>query len=118
MHWNGSSWTQVTSPQPAISPPVNVLAKVAATSAKNAWAVGYYAIGTSYQTFVARWNGTSWRQAISPDPGGPQGTSMLEDIAATSASNAWAVGLFGNTTGGGSLVLHRDGTAWAQVPSP
>jgi hypothetical protein len=35
-------------------------------------------------------------------------------VAATSATNAWAVG----TLGGGALMAHWNGTAWKQQPSP
>src|ERR1700758_502951 len=39
---------------------------------------------------------------------------FFNGVAATSASNAWAVG--GNN--GSTLIAHWDGTAWKQVPSP
>lgn len=46
-------------------------------------------------------------------------TGLLAGVAATSASNAWAVG---NTraagTGNKTLILHWNGTAWTQVPRP
>jgi hypothetical protein len=55
-HWNGSAWNQVPSP----SPPQSGLADVAATSARNAWAVGSYG-STHPETLILRWNGTSWK---------------------------------------------------------
>jgi hypothetical protein len=56
-HWNGSSWALVPSPNPP-SFVVNVLLGVAATSPRNAWAVGT----TDYQsTLIAHWNGTAWK---------------------------------------------------------
>jgi len=39
LHWDGTAWTQVPSPNPARD---NVLTGVAATSASNAWAVGSF----------------------------------------------------------------------------
>ena len=40
-------------------------------------------------------------------------------MAATSASNAWAVGTTSTTaTVGQTLIEHWNGTAWKQVPSP
>ena len=59
---------------------------------------------------IAHWNGTSWKQV--PSSGLPGG--RLSAVAATSASNAWAVG---GTNSGQSLILHWDGTSWKQVPS-
>jgi hypothetical protein len=38
----------------------------------------------------------------------------LAGVSALSSSDAWAVGALGTKT----LVLHWNGTAWAQVPSP
>jgi hypothetical protein len=80
---------------------------VAATSAGNAWAVGYAGSISSAKTLIARWNGTAWKQIPSPTPAGG---GELSGVAATSASSAWAVG--------GNLILRWNGTAWKQVPNP
>src|ERR1700722_4814221 len=46
----------------------------------------------------------------------------LAGIAATSASNAWAVGNYsvyqGNAPVSKTLIMHWNGQAWTQVPSP
>jgi hypothetical protein len=41
-------------------------------------------------------------------------------VAATAASNAWAVGssIASNVSGYKTLILHWDGKTWKQVPSP
>jgi hypothetical protein len=54
--WNGSAWKQVPSPNPLGAG--NLLAGVAATSAANAWAVGYT---SAQQAFILRWNGAAWK---------------------------------------------------------
>jgi hypothetical protein len=41
----------------------------------------------------------------------------LAGVAAISARNAWAVG-FTSSTGTQALIVHWDGSAWTQVPSP
>jgi len=60
LHWNGSQWRRETSPSPAGSA---VLLGVAATSARNAWAVG--ATGGLFEpgarALVLRWNGHAWQ---------------------------------------------------------
>ena len=111
LHWNGTSWRQETSPEPGLT--TTILSKVTATSASSAWAVGYYSIGLTWRPLVLHWDGTSWTQAVSPDPGGSAADDMLNDVAATSASDAWAVG-----SGSGALILHWDGTRWTHVSSP
>jgi eukaryotic-like serine/threonine-protein kinase len=90
------------------------LEAVAATSASDAWAVGFDGSGN---TLIEHWNGTGWKREPSPSPG-PSGVyagGRLVAVAATSATNAWAVG---GTNSGQSLILHWNGTSWRQVPSP
>ena len=110
LHWTGTAWKQVPSPTPAGGRKAGAaLRSVAATSADNAWAVGVSGCGcmpSSYWPFILRWNGTAWKQV----PSAIQSVSTsLSAVAATSQSNAWAVG----TTGTGkTLIEHWNGTAW------
>jgi len=55
LHWSGSTWKHVPSPNPATS---NALQGVASASAKSAWAVGFTAAG---KALILRWNGTAWK---------------------------------------------------------
>src|SRR5215469_5006693 len=80
------------------APPSGALYGVAATSATNAWAVGYRFNGTTRQTLVERWNGTSWAQEKSPNPGGNANDNWLLGVSALSARNAWAVGFYSDGT--------------------
>ena len=119
VHWNGSSWKQQHSPNPGSA--FNTLTGVAATSPTNAWAVGDSCTncGTDSEstgTLTLYWNGTAWKQQSSPSPG--SFITYLDGVAATSATNAWAVGAYSTRTTGGSLIEHWDGTAWKQQPSP
>jgi hypothetical protein len=94
VHWNGTAWKQQSSPSPGGSS--DQLEGVAATSAANAWAVGF-----SSAALIVHWDGAAWKQQSSPNPG-----AGLGGVAATSAANAWAVG--GYRKGGIShtLALH------------
>ncbi len=116
-HWNGTIWAQEPSPSPSASGN-NFLSAVTATSASNAWAVGYYGTDPADHTLIEHWNGTRWKQLPSPNPGGPARTNVLYSVAATSASNAWAVGYYYTGTANQTLIEHWNGTAWAKVPSP
>jgi hypothetical protein len=100
VRWNGTAWKHVASPSPAGN---SLLTAVTATSARNAWAVGY--TRNSDKTLIVRWNGTAWRQVPSPTPGQ---FSELAGVAATSARNAWAVG----SDLSGVILQHWNGTAW------
>ncbi len=116
-HWNGTIWAQEPTPSPSSSGN-NFLRGVAATSASNAWTVGYYGTDPVDQTLIEHWNGTTWKRVPSPNPGGSARLSILYGVAATSATNAWAVGYYNNGTATQTLIEHWDGTTWAKVPSP
>jgi hypothetical protein len=116
-HWNGTAWIMVPSPSPGNS--FNKLNGVRVVSANDAWAVGVYADGgTSRKTMVLHWNGAAWTQVASPSPGGSGTDNYLFAVAATSPSDAWAVGEIVTSTGIQTLILHWNGTTWTQVPSP
>ena len=106
LRWNGTQWSQVTSPTPDGN---DQLRSASATSASNAWAVGASSDGS--KTVILHWNGTIWKQVASPSPTADNG---LLGVAATSASNAWSVGF----TGTGTLILAWNGKKWAKIPSP
>lgn len=114
LHWDGTTWKQVPSPNPGVPrTPNNFLTGVAATSATNAWAVGWFngRSGLS-RNLILRWDGHSWRQVPSPNPGT---FDRLSGVAATSAGNAWAVGMRDDQK---TVILHWNGSQWRQVASP
>ncbi|MHB1433313.1 MAG: hypothetical protein ACYCVZ_14480 [Streptosporangiaceae bacterium] len=89
-----------------------------ATSASNAWAVGTYEALGWQQALIEHWDGTAWTIVPSPDPGGPGANNFLYAVAATSPSNAWAVGSYRKSGAWHTLIEHWNGTAWAVTPSP
>jgi hypothetical protein len=119
LQWDGQSWAQVPSPQGDPSR-LNQLTAVAATSASNAWAVGTYDNGHAHQTLILHWNGRTWNRQPSPDPGGGSRFNTLTAVAATSGTNAWAVGSANIRMADGllfvrSFLLHWDGQTWTRV---
>jgi len=113
-HWNGKSWARVSSPNPGT---YDQLWGVTATSASNAWAVGFTDTASVFRTLILHWNGKAWSQVASPTPS--NGGLALYGVTATSASNAWAVGYSAvYAEGWKTLILHWNGKAWTQVPSP
>jgi hypothetical protein len=102
----------VTSWQPVPSAPVHgSLADVSASSATNAWTVGTWG---QKHTLAEHWNGSTWKQVPTPNPGR---RSFLSAVVAISPTDAWAVGQFGNF-GRGALLVHWDGAAWHRVALP
>ncbi|MEZ4771327.1 MAG: hypothetical protein R2844_23275 [Caldilineales bacterium] len=90
LHWDGASWSQVTSPT------AKGLDALAMVSAADGWAMGS-------ETTMLHWNGVDWGVI-----------SEAADLPATTfltASDGWAVG-------SGGSIQHWDGSAWSPVASP
>ncbi len=95
----------------------NELFGVRAVSGTDAWAVGYdVTSGSTDKTLILHWDGTAWTQVASPSPGTTG--AVLEAVAATSATDAWAVGSSFTADTEKTLTLHWNGHKWAQVASP
>lgn len=119
-HWNGRRW-KVVFRGLNVSQNADDFVGVAATSATSAFAAG--TISSQYAfPLIDHWDGATWRQDRTPTPGGDCGcAAILTGVAATSRSNAWAVGDYeGDSTALLTLILRWNGKAkaWVQVPSP
>jgi len=110
LHWNGSTWQHVKSPHPGGFNGDELLG-VTAIAANDTWAVGDFLDPSTAisRSLAVRWNGSSWQQVPSPSPAGG---ATLNGVAATSASNAWAVGgdFAANTEH--ALILRWNGRTW------
>ncbi len=117
-HWNGTTWKTQSSPCPKGAQECG-LSGVAATSATNAWAVGHFTGSAGEnRVLVEHWNGQAWKVQTSPNPTGAN-TAGLTGVAATSATNAWAVGsYFQQGAGALTVIEHWDGKTWTIEPSP
>lgn len=116
-HWNGSTWSVASSPNPAGSGNSQLLG-VTALSPTNAWAVGsYFVTDGARRTLIERWNGKAW--SIVPSPNPTTNNTELDSVIAISDTNVWAVG---DSTSDAqilqTLVEHWNGSAWSIVPSP
>ena len=103
LHWNGSTWSRVTSPNLGAQ---TVLKDVIALSPTDAWAVGY-ASGSG--ALALHWNGTSWTTATPPALG------SLDTVSALSASNLWASG---SDSEGRLQFANWRGSSWTLTPAP
>ena len=112
--WNGSTWRQIAAP--AVLHRDESLLAVGASSATDAWAVGFTkTVGAAGRfPLAAPWNGMAW--TIVPTPTLTGGSmSTLTGVVDFSPTNAWAVGRGRN---GAALAEHWNGSTWSVVPVP
>src|SRR5207244_1717372 len=72
--WNGTSWSIVPSPNPT-NATFSVLNGVSCPTTTSCDAVGSYFDGSTNNTLVEHWNGTSWSIVTTPGPAGATGPS-------------------------------------------
>ena len=123
-HYNGTAWSVVSSPN--VGSGDNILYGVGATSATNAWAVGFSSDASGIQhTLIEQWNGVSWSVVPSPNIGGSaRPLNFLFSLSAVSSTNAWAAGAAyaksppnTPTPSAENLTVHWDGSTWSAVPT-
>jgi hypothetical protein len=112
-------WTVVSSPAED-----GELESVTVVSARNAWAVGYRAATGGDKTLIEHWNGSKWSVVSSPDVarvGASPADNQLRGVAASTASNAYAVGVVESAASSSierTLLLRWNGRKWVTVASP
>jgi hypothetical protein len=112
-HWDGSAWTVV--PSPNVGSSRNELYGVAAASASDVWAVGYYVGASGSETLIEHWNGSAWAVVSSPNGGSP--ANWLWGAAVVS-NDVWAVGFYQNGVGAPTQTLVERYTACPPTPTP
>jgi hypothetical protein len=115
MHWNGSAWTILPSPDPATPSTFNgvrqTLNGVAEISPADVWAVGN-TVDTVSGSFLPdkpiamHWNGTAWSVTTLPSSSG----NLLASVAASSPTSVWAAG--------SNAIVHWNGTSWTPETTP
>ena len=131
LHWDGTKWKDIANLPTARDAE---LAAVTAIGPDNIWAVGSYrnAYINGLRTLVMHWDGALW--SVVPSPSETSSTtsskassitstmtySNLNDVAATSPDDVWAVGSYRTSTQkqNQTLLLHWDGKVWDHIPSP
>ncbi len=89
VHWDGSTWTQMPSPNFQSD---SFLQGVAAVSSDAVWAVGasYNEATSTDATLVLFWDGSSWASVSSPNP---EAANFLQSVTATGIDDVWAAGI-------------------------
>jgi hypothetical protein len=106
----------------------STLNAVAALSTSDAWAVGFQNDNNinDSRTLTLHWDGVSWRDVRSPNPGSPPSCrnantgNDLTSLAAVAANDVWAAGFsFTCTTVDlEPMMIHWDGQGWKVVRTP
>jgi hypothetical protein len=106
MHYDGNSWSLVTSP--AVH---GELRYVAAFSHNDVWAAGTEINGP----LIVHWNGSSWSKKATP-PGADRG---LRGLDAVPGGELWTLGLADDGSGSPSKTFLEvwDGNSWSDVPT-
>lgn len=110
LHWNGTRWTRVASPNPTH---YNTLTSVRTVSSANIWAVGCHGANvacSANDTLILHWNGTKWTKVASPHPGAAG--DRLGSVSAHTGGDLWAVGGAATSNQTAILILHWNGTRW------
>lgn len=118
--WNGTSWKVQSTPNPS-GELTSSLGSVKCVSATNCTAVGWWQSlsNDGDQMMAERWNGTSWKLQLIPNPAGIA-DSQLNAVACTSATNCMAIGGYVDGPIGDNLAEHWNGTSWKYqlIPGP
>jgi hypothetical protein len=108
-HWDGHTWRRVGTPD--ATRPFHILEGVVAVSVNDAWAVGERiaagGVGPTRE-LIEHWDGSAW--TITPT----NGPASLFDVAASGASDAWAVG---PSNANAASIEGWDGTTWTPTPT-
>ena len=114
LHWNGTTWTTVSAPNPGLG---GGLAGITGFGASDVWAVGAYGINLAGDAspLVVHWTGSAWAQVSAPTTGS---SALLANVGGVSSGDLWAVGASVQSGTYQTLTEHWTGASWAIVPSP
>jgi hypothetical protein len=102
-HWDGHSWTRT----PSDAPRNAQLTAVVAIAPGDAWAAG---LSSGRHPWIEHWDGAAWHRVMLP---GAVYHATINDLAATSSSDVWAVG--SSFRGLHPRLLNFDGQRWRAV---
>jgi hypothetical protein len=98
--WNGSSWSVVSSPNPAVNYGATLLSVSCSPWSSSCTAVGRYVSAAEFElegaateekTLIESWNGSEWAIQSSPNPEGRK-FSILNSVSCPSLTRCMAVG--------------------------
>jgi hypothetical protein len=93
IHWNGASWSVVSTPAFDNSVSNEALIGIVALSSGDIASIGQFMQSSVQHTLAEHWNGSSW--TLVPSPNAEFSSNRLSGIAATPTGTLWAVGTTG-----------------------
>jgi hypothetical protein len=113
-HWDGSTWTLVSTPAPGQQSYLNA---VTAIGPDDVWAVGReYARPGVFHALSEHWDGSAWT-LVDADTGGESWHELLA-VEAISSTDVWAVGQqYEFFSPFHTLAQHWDGVTWTMSPT-
>ena len=130
LHWNGTTWSLASVPNPGGTGPndINLLDAVRCASAKDCWAAGLagkVSGSLRIRNNMLHWNGKKWSHVFVPAPGLTKKGSFseLDGLSCTSAANCLAVGTYLAATSTSSAkvlneILRWNGRKWVMASTP
>ncbi|TDU02521.1 hypothetical protein EDD99_0919 [Streptomyces sp. 846.5] len=120
-HWNGAAWKLVKAPVPAATVLTSAgFLEVSGADSRDVWAVGWAQVRGAgdgpnghLEGLVEHWNGTGWKPVPLPKLAGGWALNAVTEI---NPHDLWAVGM--TMDDDQPVLLHSDGHAWTQVPTP
>jgi hypothetical protein len=119
-HWNGTTWSIVSSPSPT-GATVSALGGVSCATVTDCSAVGTVLAASAAKVLAEHWDGTRWSIVTAPSPSGSNDTELTA-VSCAAATNCVGVGYSvassTSDTTAKTLTEHWNGTTWSIVPSP
>jgi hypothetical protein len=109
MHWDGTRWSTVDSPNPGDGE--HVLSSASAGAADDVWFAGHSRLGNSFRSLILHWDGTGLRATYPEHAVAPAGAA----IGAVSSAGGTVLAVGGRALGNGGtepLLLRWTGSVW------
>jgi hypothetical protein len=112
--WNGQSWSQVNSPNPAGPSLAQQLLGVHCVSSNWCIAVGWYGVGVYTQELALLWDGSAWTQMDTSNIGGNL-DDQFRSVSCNSTTSCMAVGETNTGSATANISAHWDGSHWTEL---
>ena len=116
LHWDGTSWTQVASPNPNLASGFNnQLLGMTAVSTTDIWAVGFSGnFQAFFEPLTLHFDGTSWNPVAAVTPSTGATGDYFSAVSAIASHDIWAVGQTMGSTSTFPVLEHWDGVQWTK----